>query len=495
MKRNKNKSKSKDNYLEVKRINKDTNKNKRNDLNIKKKILKKNQKKIKGERNEKHNNDSDNNTVEKLNQKKLMNLFKIKKKKNFSNKNHVMKEMPTNKGDKGKLQFQKQEKEKEEETEKEKGNEKEKEKKKEKLKEKEIEKKKKKQMHIRKLDFPKEKYVNPKRKNKNQLTEKHNEQIKNKKKVTSLNTQLKNEIPEDAELSKTKIKKKDNMSCIKKQDKEWNFSCLDNLCKYKMRIKRQRMMYENEETTKNKKQTELKKKDKHREKEKLKENPEDVVNSSLFRYINEYMYKNRSEIVQKKFNESKTMFHIYHTGYKNQINKWPNNPTQIIIDFLKHNFTEKQKIADFGCGEALIAQSLQNWNIISFDLIQYNKYVTVGNITKLDEPKNSYDCIVVCLSLMNTDWPKIIEEASRCLKKNGILVIAEVASRFIKYKFFFRFMRSMKFKTLKKANLDDFFFLFFFENMKNVEQEQCPMSQRKVQITSELLAPCLYRRR
>jgi len=39
-------------------------------------------------------------------------------------------------------------------------------------------------------------------------------------------------------------------------------------------------------------------------------------------------------------------------------------------------------VADFGCGEALIAQSITN-KVYSFDLIAKNKFVTACNMAKV----------------------------------------------------------------------------------------------------------------
>ncbi|SBT71026.1 hypothetical protein PMLGA01_070027300 [Plasmodium malariae] len=44
-------------------------------------------------------------------------------------------------------------------------------------------------------------------------------------------------------------------------------------------------------------------KQKYKKKKKIEKTPEDIVNSSLFRYINEFMYTNKSETVQKKLIE------------------------------------------------------------------------------------------------------------------------------------------------------------------------------------------------
>ncbi|SOS78486.1 rRNA processing and telomere maintaining methyltransferase, putative [Plasmodium sp. gorilla clade G1] len=231
-------------------------------------------------------------------------------------------------------------------------------------------------------------------------------------------------------------------------------------------------------------------KQKYKKKKKIQNSPEDIVNSSLFRYINEYMYTNNSEVVQNKLNQTKNVFNIYHQGYKNQHTIL----YRIIIKHLKKYFNKNNKIADLGCGEAEIARTLDGWYIKSFDLIQYNHYVTPCNITQLPLNNNSYDCFILSLSLMNTDWPKIIFESVRCLKKGATLIIAEVVSRFTNYKAFIKFMNNVGFKLSNKINLDDFFYVFFFEKNQEVDISSS-INEKRIKKVSSLLTPCIYKRR
>ncbi|SCQ16239.1 ribosomal RNA-processing protein 8, putative [Plasmodium ovale] len=231
------------------------------------------------------------------------------------------------------------------------------------------------------------------------------------------------------------------------------------------------------------------KKQKYKKSNKIVSSPEDIVNSSLFRYINEYMYTNRSDTVEKKLNETKNIFNIYHMGYRNQKSKWPNKPLDVIIRYLKKNFTKESKIADLGCGEAEIAKMLSGWLITSFDLIKFNEYVTVCNITQLPLSNDSHDCFVLCLSLMNTDWPKIIFEAVR-----ATLIIADAISRFTNFRAFVKFMQNVGFIIMDKVNLDNFFMVLYFKNDKK-DVPRFSMGERRVMKVSKLLAPCVYKRR
>lgn len=50
--------------------------------------------------------------------------------------------------------------------------------------------------------------------------------------------------------------------------------------------------------------------------------------------------------------KSTEQFQDYHEGYRQQVNKWPRNPLDVIAKELsKVSKYPEHKIADFGCGE------------------------------------------------------------------------------------------------------------------------------------------------
>ncbi|XP_047181508.1 ribosomal RNA-processing protein 8 [Vigna umbellata] len=59
------------------------------------------------------------------------------------------------------------------------------------------------------------------------------------------------------------------------------------------------------------------------------------------------------------FKEEPSLFDMYHAGYKSQMSNWPEQPVNVIIKWLKKQ-SPSFVIADFGCGEALIAKTLKN---------------------------------------------------------------------------------------------------------------------------------------
>ena len=56
--------------------------------------------------------------------------------------------------------------------------------------------------------------------------------------------------------------------------------------------------------------------------------------------------------------------------------------TIIFLPFFLFLRPTSQVVADFGCGEAIIAQSVAN-KVHSFDLVAKNKFVTACNMAKV----------------------------------------------------------------------------------------------------------------
>lgn len=73
-------------------------------------------------------------------------------------------------------------------------------------------------------------------------------------------------------------------------------------------------------------------------------------------------------------------------------------------------------VADFGCGDAKLAQEFPENKIHSFDLIAVNQYVTAGDMAHTNLNNGSVDIAIFCLSLMGTNLQSFIKEANRVLK-------------------------------------------------------------------------------
>ena len=86
-------------------------------------------------------------------------------------------------------------------------------------------------------------------------------------------------------------------------------------------------------------------------------------------------------------------------------------------------------VADFGCGEARLATSVKQ-KTHSFDLVAANDRITACDIANVPLPDASVDVAVFCLALMGTNYFDFLREAKRVLRDGGLLLVAEVVSRF-----------------------------------------------------------------
>ncbi|RYR06091.1 hypothetical protein Ahy_B06g085889 isoform A [Arachis hypogaea] len=238
-----------------------------------------------------------------------------------------------------------------------------------------------------------------------------------------------------------------------------------------------------------------------------------------FRMINEKLYTCTGKEALNYFQEEPSLFALYHAGYKMQMSNWPQQPVNVIIDWLKKK-TPSLVVADFGCGDALIAKSVENKvysldlvsndpNIIACDMsnaiivahmLQFKRYWSGlrGSAfcgccqTPLDD--SSIDVAVFCLSLMGTNYQSYIKEANRVLKPGGWLLIAEVKSRFdpntggANPEKFTNAISELGFKSVKKDFSNKMFILFYFTKKDK-------QNFKRKEIEWPLLKPCLYKRR
>ncbi len=124
----------------------------------------------------------------------------------------------------------------------------------------------------------------------------------------------------------------------------------------------------------------------------------------------------------------KTSLLQYHDGFASQVKRWPVNPLDIIIKRIK-SLPQECVVADFGCGEAVLAASVPQ-KTHSFDLVAANSRITVADSANVPLEDSSVDVAVFCLSLMGTNYFDFVLEARRVLRRGGLLFVAEVTSRF-----------------------------------------------------------------
>ncbi|XP_068440890.1 ribosomal RNA-processing protein 8 [Clinocottus analis] len=209
------------------------------------------------------------------------------------------------------------------------------------------------------------------------------------------------------------------------------------------------------------------------------------LDSARFRYINEVLYSTSSGEAKRMFKQDPEAFEIYHRGYTAQVQRWPANPVDAIISYIRQK-PPSLVVADFGCGDCKIACSVKN-KVHSFDLAATCKLVTVCDMADVPLQDGSVDIAVFCLSLMGTNLADFLAEANRVLKKGGVLKIAEVASRFENVRNFVSALGGLGFKMVAKDTENTHF--YSFELLKTGD---APENIKKFGLQ---LRPCVYKKR
>ena len=210
------------------------------------------------------------------------------------------------------------------------------------------------------------------------------------------------------------------------------------------------------------------------------------ISGARFRWINEQLYTKTGEEAKDMFDDDPRLFDVYHKGFAAQVSKWPLNPLDRIISYVL-NLPRSVVVADFGCGEAKLAQNVPN-TVYSFDFVAVNNHVTPCDMANVPISNSSVDVCVFCLSLMGTNISEFLKEARRVLKYNGRLKVSEIASRFASEDEFSSNVEKFGFELVSMEIFSKLFVEFEFKAIT-----------RKRPSTTKLpdivLKPCLYKRR
>ena len=264
-----------------------------------------------------------------------------------------------------------------------------------------------------------------------------------------------------------------------------------------------------------------------------------ALSAGTFRMLNEMFCFSPSGDAKKFFELSPDMFHTYHEGYRSQVEKWPINPLDIVIDELKtykkgYPPTDEEKakkrkknkgeggedeaedeehedeeadnkaeteggiprywqVCDLGCGDAKLAQALDRNKVLSYDLVANNERVTVADIAHTPAPSYSCEVVVMCLALLGTNWIEYLREAHRLLSNRGLLKIVELTSRIPSPELFCNLLQHLGFWRLRVERVNEFFWLFDFQKKKDPTKESKTIIQRMN--PDEVLKPFVYKKR
>eukprot|EP00761_Pharyngomonas_kirbyi_P000285 gb/GECH01000285.1/.p1 GENE.gb/GECH01000285.1/~~gb/GECH01000285.1/.p1 ORF type:complete len:330 (+),score=80.87 gb/GECH01000285.1/:1-990(+) len=213
------------------------------------------------------------------------------------------------------------------------------------------------------------------------------------------------------------------------------------------------------------------------------------LHGANFRLLNEQLYSNTGKSSYQYFSKNPSLFELYHEGYRSQIQKWPEKPISHAIQWLKSNFRRNSVIADFGCGDAEVAETLEStYKVHSFDLVAVNRHVTACDMSRVPLPSNSVDGVVFCLALMGKNFNDFLKEAHRVLKVGGYIWLAEVTSRVVDYRALTKTFDAMGCKQIrfKKGK-------YFFEAV--FEKSDKPPRFFLMRKEGSVLKPSLYKKR
>ncbi|XP_053688111.1 ribosomal RNA-processing protein 8 [Sabethes cyaneus] len=218
----------------------------------------------------------------------------------------------------------------------------------------------------------------------------------------------------------------------------------------------------------------------------LREKLVESLKGSRFRFLNEQLYKSTGEVSRKMFLEDPEAFRAYHDGYRHQIAQWCVNPLDRIIKSIQ-KLPKNFVIADFGCGEARLAEEVPH-KVYSLDLVAANKGVIACDMAQTPLETNSTNVVVFCLSLMGTNLRDFLLEANRIMKVGALLKIAEVSSRFDNVKEFIDCVHKCGFLLDSKDLKHKLFYFFNFKKVRTVDKQSLKGKHFS-------LKPCLYKKR
>lgn len=175
-----------------------------------------------------------------------------------------------------------------------------------------------------------------------------------------------------------------------------------------------------------------------------------------FSKMNHRLNSSSSPVTHQRLLQNPEEWQYYHSLYRDARKDWSIVPYKEAVKWCKAR--PHLIIGDFGCGEALLANEIEN-KIYSFDHIAINEDVIPCDITHVPIDDESLDAAIFSLSLMGTNYLDYIKEAHRCLKLDGHLWIAEATSRYQNLHGFEEELSKIGFDLVPKQEKGNFTFL------------------------------------
>ncbi|NEQ96780.1 MAG: methyltransferase domain-containing protein, partial [Cyanothece sp. SIO2G6] len=165
----------------------------------------------------------------------------------------------------------------------------------------------------------------------------------------------------------------------------------------------------------------------------------------------------------------------YHTLYQEARQNWLVIPCKEAIKWLQKR--SDLVVADFGCGEALIAKEIREQHTVhSFDYIAINASVVECDMSHVPLEDACLDVAMFNLSLMGRNISDYIREAARTLKLDGQLLIYEVNSHFRNPDGFIQGLERSGFKIIEDTEI------WKFRYIHSIKSESVDLSQIEVNL-------------
>lgn len=145
-----------------------------------------------------------------------------------------------------------------------------------------------------------------------------------------------------------------------------------------------------------------------------------------FSEMNKQWSISNSKTTHERLLNSPEEWYQYHTLYREKRQTWLEIPYIEIAK--KLSYRPDWVIGDFGCGENLLKNEIEN-KVYSFDHIAIDESVIACDISNVPLDSNFLDVAVFSLSLMGSNYKEYIQEAYRTLKNFGKIIICEPSSK------------------------------------------------------------------
>jgi hypothetical protein len=97
------------------------------------------------------------------------------------------------------------------------------------------------------------------------------------------------------------------------------------------------------------------------------------LESSRFRWINEQLYTITGDEALQLFEKDQSMFDVYHQGFRRQVEHWPVNPVDVIIDWVKQRY--KKMYCAFPGGKKHTLLFMKNWFLFFLKQIDIQSFL------------------------------------------------------------------------------------------------------------------------